>query len=101
MPTLPPGGQSIPPASPVPLAKRPFLFGAGIRNTQGPQGPQGPVGPQGPPGAQGASGIVVPIDVAAGTTYTVASNTQVLYKQPITVEGSILIQGTGMLIAVA
>lgn len=114
MPTLPTGG--IPPPSPVPRARRSFSFGgaapaaSGNQGPQGPTGPQGPQGPAGAPGAQGATGPAgaagaagpaPPIDVAAGVTFTVLTNTQMLYKQPITVEGTIVIQGTGMLIAVA
>jgi hypothetical protein len=99
MPVLPFG--DIPPPSPVPRAKRPSTFAGTIAQSVLGGGSQGPAGPPGPPGTPGAAGAgtAAPIDVAANTTFTVATNTQVLFKQPITVEGSVVIQGTGMLIA--
>jgi hypothetical protein len=50
--------------------------------------------------AVNAAQVPPPIDVPAGSTYTVNSNVQVLYKIPPTVEGVIQVNGSGVLVGI-
>ena len=48
-------------------------------------------------GSGGGGGGYAPLTISAGTTFTIPTNSQCVYLQPILDSGTILIQGTGLL----
>lgn len=60
-----------------------------------------PAGVERPIDAASTSYPYPPIDVAAGVTFVVPSNMQVLYRHLITVEGTIQVNGSGLLVSVS
>lgn len=54
-------------------------------------GPTGPPGPQGPAGVDGGGGV--PLTIAEDESFTVPENVQMVFSEPIDVDGELVIDG--------